>query len=109
IIDLILAGGDALKHFTREIGDQRKGVNPGEPIVVPTHHLRQGVRATLHGSPSPATAPAQPQPALATPKDHELTASAHPAQQAPTPASEPAVPPSTGTPSPKVHSNSSAK
>src|SRR6185436_19113644 len=64
IIDLILAGGDTLKNFTREIGDQLQGVNPGDPIVVPTRHLRQRVRATLHGSPSPATAPAQPQPAI---------------------------------------------
>jgi two-component system chemotaxis sensor kinase CheA len=102
IIDLILAGGDALKHFTREIGDQLKGVNPGEPIVVPTRQLRQRVRATLHGSPAP---PAQPQPAFPTPKEHKLTASENLAPRAATPASEPAA--SSGTP--KVHSDSSAK
>jgi two-component system chemotaxis sensor kinase CheA len=36
IINLILAGADALKHFTREIGAQIQGVNPGAPILVPT-------------------------------------------------------------------------
>ena len=49
VIELILAGGDTLKQFTREIGAQLQGVNPGEPIVVPTRPLRQRVRATLAG------------------------------------------------------------
>src|SRR6185436_14248082 len=97
IIDLILAGGDALKHFTREIGDQLQGVKPGDPIVVPTRHLRQLVRATLHGGPSPATVPAQPQPAIATPKEIELATSESSAHQAAVPASQPAEPPAAGT------------
>jgi two-component system chemotaxis sensor kinase CheA len=83
IINLILAGGDTLKHFTREIGDQLQGVRPGEPIVVPTRHLRQRVRATLTGSPLPATGPTPP-PQMATPmsKEAELTQSETAAQPA---------------------------
>jgi len=64
IINLILAGGDTLKHFTREIGNQLQGANPGEPIVVPTRQLRQRVRATLLGGPSSATPPAPLPPQL---------------------------------------------
>ena len=39
IIDLILAGADALKHFTREIGSQLQGTNAGAPILVPTRQI----------------------------------------------------------------------
>jgi two-component system, chemotaxis family, sensor kinase CheA len=60
VIDLILAGGDTLKHYTREIGDQLQGTNPGETIIVPTRQLRQRVRATLQGSPMPPSSPAPP-------------------------------------------------
>ena len=74
IIDLILAGGDALKHFTREIGAQLQGVNPGAPIVVPTRQLRQRVRATLAGEPPPA-APGCRSPLPAPAKEPEPTAS----------------------------------
>ena len=109
IINLILAGGDTLKHFTREIGDQLQGVKPGDPIVVPTRHLRQLVRATLHGGPSPATVPAQPQPAIATPKEIELATSESSAHQAAVPASQPAEPPAAGTLPEKVRRESSAK
>jgi two-component system chemotaxis sensor kinase CheA len=109
IIDLILAGGDTLKHFTREIGDQLQGVKPGEPIIVPTRHLRQRVRASLHGGPSPASIVAQPQPTVSTPQPPELTTSESAATQAATPASEPAALSATGTPPQKVSSESSAK
>ena len=103
IINLILAGGDALKQFTREIGGQLQGVNPGDPIVVPTRHLRQRVRASLHGG------PAQPQPALPTPQVPELITSENSAHQAAAPGSEPAEPSATGAPAQKVRSESSAK
>ncbi|MBN9694008.1 MAG: Hpt domain-containing protein, partial [Verrucomicrobia bacterium] len=53
IIDLILEGGDALKQFTQAIGSQIEGTRAGEPIVVPTRHLIQRVRAALRGDPSP--------------------------------------------------------
>src|SRR4029450_166731 len=49
IIDLILAGGDALKQFTTDIGAQLQGIKPGDPIVVPPRPLRQRVRAALEG------------------------------------------------------------
>jgi len=109
IIDLILAGADALKHYIHEIGDQLQGVNPGEPIVVPTRHLRQRVRASLHGGPSPATVSAQPQPAAPTPRESELTTPESLAHQAATPALQPAEPSATGTAPEKVRSESSAK
>jgi two-component system chemotaxis sensor kinase CheA len=107
IIDLILAGGDALKHCTREIGAQLQGVKPGDPIVVPIRHLRQRVRATLHGGPLPASVPSQLQPALTTPQTPDLIASKNPAYQATAPDSEPAAP--TATASPNVRTESSAK
>jgi two-component system chemotaxis sensor kinase CheA len=49
IIESILAGGDALKLFTREIGDQLDGINPGAPISVPTQHILKRVRTALRG------------------------------------------------------------
>jgi two-component system chemotaxis sensor kinase CheA len=55
IIDSILAGGDALKLFTREIGDQLDGIHPGSPISVPTRHILKRVRAALRGE-APAAA-----------------------------------------------------
>jgi two-component system chemotaxis sensor kinase CheA len=76
IIDSILAGGDALKLFTREIGDQLDGVNPGAPISVPTQHILKRVRAALRGeAPAPASSAAvavakaaEPVPAAAVAK-----------------------------------------
>ncbi len=59
IIESILAGGDALKLFTREIGDQLDGIHPGTPISVPTQHILKRVREALRGeAPTPAVAPA---------------------------------------------------
>ena len=55
IIESILAGGDALKLFTREIGDQLDGAHPGAPISVPTKHILRRVRAALRGE-APAAA-----------------------------------------------------
>jgi len=109
IINLILAGGDTLKHFTNEIGDQLQGVKPGESIVVPTRQLRQRVRAALHGGLSVTTAPARSLPAVSTPQIPELTTSENSAHQVAAPASEPAALSATGTPSPKGHSDASAK
>ena len=51
IINIILAGSDALKHYTHEIGHQIKGVNAGEPIVVPTARIIRNVKAILNGEP----------------------------------------------------------
>ncbi|MEI7927092.1 MAG: chemotaxis protein CheA [Verrucomicrobiales bacterium] len=57
VIDLILAGADALKQYTNEIGAQLKGIHAGEPIVVPTSQLILRVQAVLKGEPAPAPAP----------------------------------------------------
>ena len=54
IIDLILAGADALKHFTREIGSQLQGTNAGAPILVPTRQIIARVRSSLRGEPPKA-------------------------------------------------------
>ena len=95
IIDLILAGADALKHFTREIGGQIGGTNPGEPIIVPTRHLIRRVRATLRGEPEPA-APETPAAApLAAGPEGEAMA---PGTSLPTP------PPAAAGPAPAMNS-----
>jgi two-component system, chemotaxis family, sensor kinase CheA len=100
VIELILAGGDTLKHFTREIGAQLQGANPGEPIIVPTRSLRQRVRATLAGSPSPSTNRAtQPPASPPTPTEPQLTASE----------SQPVAPLVKAADPVKVRSESSAK
>ena len=56
IINLILAGADALKHFTHEIGAQIQGINPGAPILVPTRQIIGGVRSILDRELRPAGA-----------------------------------------------------
>ena len=53
IIDLILAGSDALKNYTSEIGAQLKGTNAGAPIVVPTSQIILRVQAALRGETLP--------------------------------------------------------
>jgi two-component system chemotaxis sensor kinase CheA len=53
IIDLILAGADALKHFTREIGAQLQGANAGAPILVPTRNIIARVQSALRGESPP--------------------------------------------------------
>ena len=53
IINIILAGSDALKHYTHEIGHQINGVNAGDPIVVPTARIIRNVKAILSGEPLP--------------------------------------------------------
>lgn len=74
IIDVILAGGDALRHFTREIGAQIEGTRAGEPIVVPTRHLIQRVRAALRGESEPAPTPAKTSESTPTPAHPVLSA-----------------------------------
>ena len=56
IIDLILAGADALKRFTREIGAQLQGTNAGAPILVPTQQIIARVKSALRGEPLPKAA-----------------------------------------------------
>ena len=49
IIDLVLSGADALKHFTSEISAQLQGENPSTPIHVPTRKIVGRVQALLRG------------------------------------------------------------
>jgi two-component system, chemotaxis family, sensor kinase CheA len=56
IIDLILAGADALTHFTREIGSQLQGTNSGAPIFIPTREIIAHVQSFLRGEPPPEAA-----------------------------------------------------
>jgi two-component system chemotaxis sensor kinase CheA len=67
IIDIILAGSDALKHYTAAIGEQIKGVNAGQPIVVPTSRIILRVKAVLNGEPTPEETPAAPATASDSP------------------------------------------
>ena len=60
IIDIILAGSDALKNYTFQIGLQLKGTNARKPIVVPTSELILRVRAALRGDLPPEPTPPQP-------------------------------------------------
>ena len=60
IINIILAGSDALKNYTFQIGLQLKGTNAGKPIVVPTSELILRVRAALRGELPPEPAKEQP-------------------------------------------------
>ena len=64
IIDLILAGSDALKHYTSEIGAQLKGTDAGAPIVVPTSQIILRVKAALRGETLPEKQAASPQPSV---------------------------------------------
>jgi two-component system chemotaxis sensor kinase CheA len=60
ITDVILAGADVLKQFTREINAQLQGVHPGAPILVPTQQIVRRVRSLLHGENAPPV-PAVPE------------------------------------------------
>ena len=104
IIDLILAGSDALKLFTQEIGSQLQGKNAGAPIQIPILQIIRRVKSTLRGEPAPAPAPAAsapPLPAAApaavptpAPVPAAPQATTPPARpQAPAPAPKPAAPP----------------
>jgi len=113
VIELILAGGDTLKQFIREFGAQLQGVNPGEPIAIPTRTLRQRVRTTVSGGRSPAlpTVPTPSPAAPPTPKQPESTAPESSVNQSPlpAPASEPAAPSTPATAPAKARSESAAK
>ncbi len=101
IVDLILAGADALKHFTREIGAQLNGTEAGSPIVVPTSALMQRLQAALRGElppAEPAAAP-EPPPATAPAPDEKAEIDPHPEEEKPsnTLASRAAHPPAKRT------------
>ena len=74
IINLILAGADALEQFTRAIGAQLQGMDPGSPIVVPTSDIIHRAKAAARGEPE--------QPAVSPPERSQTDA---PASQIPPP------------------------
>ncbi len=93
IIESILAGGDALKLFTREIGDQLDGINPGAPISVPTQHILKRVRVALRGeAPAPASSAAVAVAKAAEPVPPAVVAEVPAAAPAPVLAPDPVVP-----------------
>jgi two-component system chemotaxis sensor kinase CheA len=47
VIELILQGGDTLKRFVDRMDSQLRGENAGEPILIPTGHLLESVRAVI--------------------------------------------------------------
>ena len=100
VIDIILAGGDALRQFIEKISERLAGTNAGEPICIPTLSIIARSHACLHGEPEPAAAapaPAAPQPKAAAKPEAAPSAQAPPAPQ-PTPAVSQT--PSTPTPAP---------
>ena len=57
IINLILAGADALGQFTRAIGAQLQGTDPGSPIAVPTSDIIRRAKAAARGETDPLSPP----------------------------------------------------
>lgn len=69
IIDLILEGSDTLRQFVTEMLAQINGINPGEPILIPTMDLIgrvQGVLEVSRAVPSMVAAPPAPRDGDAT-------------------------------------------
>ncbi|QPN71192.1 chemotaxis protein CheA [Synechococcus sp. CBW1108] len=55
VINLILAGGDALRKFVDGIEQTIRSDNKTAPIIVPTRELIERVRSTLDGNPGEVT------------------------------------------------------
>ncbi|MFM1886905.1 MAG: hypothetical protein RL026_2062 [Pseudomonadota bacterium] len=71
LIEVVLAGKDALAAYTRHVGAQLAGDHPGTDITVPTSALRARLQAGLRGEwpvATPATAAATPAAADGTPE-----------------------------------------
>lgn len=83
IINLILAGGDALEQFTRAIGAQLQGIDPGSPIVVPTSEIiRRAKAAARRETEAPSYSPPERSQTDVTasqipPPEQAITASVH--------------------------------
>ena len=103
VIDIILAGGDALRQFIEKISERLAGTNAAEPICIPTLSIIARSHACLHGEPEPEAAPAPPPPKAAPAKPAAATPPPAAAAAAPAPAPEPAptqapAPPAPPTP-----------
>ncbi len=88
VIDSILAGADVLAECTREVGLQVGGVNPGQPIPVPSGPVLALVRAALRGEAPPPPVAAVAPAAVETPLAPQAAAEA-PAQVQPVAPSAP--------------------
>ena len=98
IINLILAGADALEHFTRAIGAQLQGMDPGSPIVVPTSEIIRRAKAAVRGEIDPLSADPPGRSATDAPPTH-----LYPSTQAvAAPDPQPAQAQATHLPSPPV-------
>lgn len=94
VIDIILAGGDALRQFIEKISERLAGTNAAEPICIPTLSIIARSHACLHGEPEPEAAPAAPPPKAAPARPPV----ANPANPAPAAAAPTPAPPSTAAP-----------
>jgi len=114
VIELILQGGDTLKRFVDRMDSQLRGENAGEPILIPTGHLLESVRAVIarSGSPSaPAPAPAVPVSVptpSAAPVPTPAPASAVPSAPVPAPVLK-VLPPDPPAPTPAATAGSAPK
>ena len=89
VIDVILAGGDALQKYVSAISRQLAGEDRGQAIFVATSELLQRIDACLRGEPAPVFAAATPPPATDLPP---ATAAAEPVALPPVePESQPAA------------------
>ena len=70
VIEVILAGGDALQQYVNAIDQQLKGQGLGQAILVPTAALLARAQACLDGKPwTPVTAPVTAPVAVVPPVD----------------------------------------
>lgn len=100
IINLILAGADALDQFTLAIGAQLQGADPGAPIVVPTSDIIRRAKAAARGETEPLSLPPNPSeteasPAPILPRNQAIAAPAQrsaPATEGPPSPPPPAAP-----------------
>ena len=107
VIDSILAGADVLAECTREVGLQVGGVNPGQPIPVPSGPVLALVRAALRGEAPPppvaAVAPAAVETPLAPQAAAEAPAQAQAQAVAPSaPVAAASAPAAAAAPAPKA-------
>jgi two-component system chemotaxis sensor kinase CheA len=105
VIDSILAGADVLAECTREVGLQVGGVNPGQPIPVPSGPVLALVRAALRGEAPPPPVAAVAPAVVETPLAPQAAAEA-PAQVQPVAPSAPvaaaSAPAAAAAPAPKA-------
>ncbi len=83
VIDVILAGGDALQKYVSAMARQLAGEDQGQAIFVDTAELLLRIEACLRGEPAPVFSAATPPPAI------DLPPATAPAEPVALPAMEP--------------------